>query len=407
MSAWQGSGGLDHRRDSRYDAPFLGRPSYEFTHRMSFLALIIRNVLRRRVRTALTVAGIAIAIGAVVALLGIARMFQATTLSVYQGRGVDVIVERAGALDALTSVLDSSIKSKIAHLPGVADVATALYDVVAFEEFNLFRVVVNGWEPGSFLFDDLKWRQGRALAPDDAHRVALGHRLAAALGKKAGDTVEIYEEPFEVVGVFESFNLENDGIVLPLAELQRLIDRPGKANNFFVRAQGAPDLAGMKTLCQTIKDVAPSLSARPTPEYVENNAQLQAAQGMAAMTSMIAILAGAIGMLNTMVMSIFERTREMGVLRAVGWRRGRVLRMILAESVFLSFSGALIGSLLAALAVWLLSYVPPASSLLDGRLPLAAVVQGFVVALFVGVAGGLLPAIRAASVLPTEALHHE
>lgn len=144
----------------------------------------------------------------------------------------------------------------------------------------------------------------------------------------------------------------------------------------------------------------------PVREHVETLAEIRAARAMAWMTSAVAILVGTAGMLNTMVMSVHERTNEIGILRALGWRQRRVIRMVLSESITLSLLGAVVGTLGAMALVWLLTRLPTTSGVIDGRVPGFVVAQGFAIALIVGLCGGLTAACSAARMLPTAALRH-
>jgi putative ABC transport system permease protein len=108
-----------------------------------------------------------------------------------------------------------------------------------------------------------------------------------------------------------------------------------------------------------------------------------------------------------MLMSVIERTKELGILRAVGWKRSRVLRMILGESAAISFAGAIVGSMLSWVLILILSAWPRTALLVPTTVSTAALVPGFAVAIIAGIVGALYPAIRAASVPPIESLRYE
>ena len=119
---------------------------------MRFTTIIFRNMLRRGVRTVLTVLGLGIGIASVTALLGIAWGFERSFVKLYEAKAIDLVIVKAGVSDRLTSNLDASMGDRLRRVPGVKAVAGSLVDVVSFEEANLVSVICNGWEPGSLLF---------------------------------------------------------------------------------------------------------------------------------------------------------------------------------------------------------------------------------------------------------------
>jgi putative ABC transport system permease protein len=107
------------------------------------------------------------------------------------------------------------------------------------------------------------------------------------------------------------------------------------------------------------------------------------------------------------LMSVIERTKELGILRAVGWRRSRVLRMILGESAAISLAGAIFGSVFSWVLVLILSAWPRTTLLVPATISTAALIPGFAVAIIAGIAGSVYPAVHAASVPPIESLRYE
>lgn len=382
---------------------------------MNIPSLVVRNIARRKTRSLLTVIGLGAAIAAVVALVGIANGFQDEMSQLYGKRGIDLIVQTKGGAQQLNNGIDEKLRYDIEKIEVnnekvVSQVVGGLMDVVSFEKEELYTVIVNGWPLDCPQFNDLKYLEGRRLQKGETRKVNLGYVLAKNLGKKVGDKVELYAEEYEVVGIFESFSVyENGCVVLLLEELQRLMDRPGQVTGFLIDVMPVEGDAKatqdrIVAVNKAIEALSSKLNVTPTQDFVENVDQIKLGRSMAWIVSAIAVFIGSIGVLNTMVMSVIERTREIGTLRAIGWKRNRVMRMILWESVFLSIGGAILGVILAVLLMRALSNLSWTSGLIAGRTSPGVILQGFTIAIIVGVLGAAYPAYRAASLSPMEAL---
>ncbi len=382
---------------------------------MHFLTFVSKSLWQRKTRSGLTCVGVAVAVAAVVSLVGTSSGFARSFEQIYLRRGVDLVVLRAGIAERLTSNLDERIGDRLHRLPGVQGVTPVLLDIVSFEQTSFIGVPIQGWPVDSFMFDALKVVTGRRLQAGDDHAVMLGARLAGNLDKKVGNTIEIEGDTCTVVGTFESFNVfENGSAIVLLQELQRLMDRRGQVTGFMVVIDDAPGKADrVPTIRREIEAMTDArgrplhLSAMPTQDHVRSTLEIRVTHSMAWMTSVIALLVGAIGMLNTMLMSVFERTQEIGILRALGWGKARVLRMILLEALLLSAVGAVLGAFGGILLTRLLILLPDANGLVSGELEPAVILQSMVMAVAVGLIGGLYPAYRATRLLPTEAMRHE
>lgn len=372
---------------------------------MHFYSLIWKNLARRPTRSLLTVLGLGVAVTAVVALVGVSHGFENSLSELYNQRGVDIVVQRSGGSQRVNSGIDASFGKELVKLPGVERVDGGLMDVISFPEYGQFTVLINGWAPDAAMFNEIKVRSGDRLHEGDNHKAMLGHVLAANIDKKVGDKVELYAEEFEVIGIFESFNVyENGSVIVLLEELQRLTDRPGKVTGFLIHAQPGSDDAQLQSLARQIEAMAPDVSAKRTKEFIESVQQIQLSRAMAWVVSGIALMIGSVGMLNTMVMSVYERIKEIGVLRAIGWRKSRVVAMVLLESLVLSIGGAVVGIICAVLLIRFLGSYPLTANLVQGKIAPHVLLQGFLIALFVGVGGAAYPAWWSANLVPREAL---
>ena len=156
---------------------------------MRFYQFVLKNIFKRKVRSLLTASGMAVAVGAVVALVGIADGFKKSFLEVYENRGIDLIVTHPGGLSAMNSYLPESLGAKVAAIDGVKWASTGLLDTVSFEDLGKYNILVQGWPGDSPLFKDLKVVEGRTLSDDDKGKrvVIMSKSVAESLKTKVGD----------------------------------------------------------------------------------------------------------------------------------------------------------------------------------------------------------------------------
>lgn len=383
---------------------------------MRFLTLIRRNLFQRKVRSALTCLGMGVAVCAIVTMLGVADVFEQAVTQLFSSRDVDLIVTRAGAAQRASATLEESIAERIRKLQGVATAEGMLVDVVSFVEANMIAVYVMGWSPDGMMMNNLKISQGRKLQPGTTREVLLGSVLATNLTKTLGDKIEIEGEEFTVVGIHDSPNMfERSMAIVSLKDLQEFMDRKEQVNAFLIKLEpDAKKEAAIQTLQTAIADLRDDqdrklgIAVEQTEAHVQSTLELKVVRGMSWSTSIIALVIGVIGMLNTMMISVFERTREIGILRAIGWRKSWIVWMIIAETVVLAVLGSLLGVLMSLGLTFALATFPSMSQLIiPTHVSVVLMGKAMLMAIVAGVIGALYPALVASRLLPTEALRHD
>lgn len=372
---------------------------------MHFTQLLIRNLTRRPFRTTLTLVALASGIATVVALTGIANGFKNSFATIYSSRGVDIVISRQGSADRLSTSVDAALVPTIAKLEAIEQADGVLLDSLSLESHQVFGIPTMGLLPDRWIMQSYSIVQGKSLNPSDSHHLLLGKHLAERLKLAVGDSLTFFDESFEVVGIFTSQSVwENGSIILPLEVMQHLIDRPGQLTYINVALKDAMrSPSGLSNALQAIQQVDAKLLPLATDEFVTTDTRMQLASAMAWLTSAIALIMGGIGILNTMMTSVLERTQEIGILRALGWPRGKVLRMILGEASLLGIVASLLGFAVAYGLTYGLSRSDAAKGLIDPQVDGLLLVQAVGLGIGIGLCGALLPAWRAICFLPTEA----
>ena len=372
---------------------------------ISLFQMALRTISRRRLRTGLTLCGVALGIAAFVALVGFSHSFEKEWMKALESSGTDIAVVQKTFLN--TSV-DEAIESRLRSLPDIADVAPLVFNIMDLTpEVN---TIVYGRPEHSFEMDSIAMVQGRKFR-GDAPEIMFGELLAENLGMKPGDTLEIQGVTFTVVGVFLGSAIETGSAMLPIRQLQKLSDLGNKVTAFHVKLArprpGQSTKDQMQSARAAIESAFPGLRAVPARDRASNNQIVAVARASAWGVSLIALLIGAFGIANTMAISVFERTKDIGVLRALGWRRRRIVELILTESALLGFLGGLAGFLFGWGVLKVLSRLPPVASIASSSVSWYLSAQAIFISVLTGLAAGLTPALRAARLSPAEALRHD
>jgi putative ABC transport system permease protein len=370
---------------------------------MTFLVVVARGLLRRPVRTLLTLVGISIGIAAVVALVGMSRGFVASWTDGMKSRGTDIVVHNMrGSLTP--KAFPQEAQQRIASLPGVAATCGILVELMSVESAEM--MIVSGREWGGFSWGNLKLLDGRLPQNAEERAVVLGRTAAEVLGKKPGDSVQIETEELSVVGVVDGGALvENGSLILSLPLLQQIMGNEGMISAIDVRAAPGTSEDEMRRMCEEFMRRIPEARAQVASEHIRESQGYRMINAMSWGTSLLAVLVGVLGVMNTMLMTVFERKQEIAILLALGWRRSRIVRMVLWESALLGFFGGIVGVALGVAGVSLMKKTPAIRGLLEPELSAGLMLTAVGIAVVVGVVSGLYPAWRSSRLTPSLALH--
>ncbi len=381
------------------------------------LSLAAAALRRRPLRTFLTALGIAVAVGSTVVFLSLGEGMRQAFRSELGSVGPDLQVSYGDAANAFSAVpsLPLSVADALlgeADRLGIARVTPLLVHVRSGLTPGT-TVVFQGLPPAVDVADvyvDFEVAAGRPLGAADAEAyvAVVGAQAASRGGLAVGDVVRLNPRAsFEVVGIVGSAaGLLDNTVVVPLRTLQAAIAIEDRVTALLVDLT-EPESAA--SAAQAIQDAYPDLTVQTRGDLLSIVERGLAISDVVRLgISAIALIVGAIAVANTMLMSVFERTREFGVIRAVGARPRFLFALVLVEAIALSLVGAAAGVLLGRAGAWAVNVV--ADDLIG--LDVAAVtvrLVGFAVAVAAGMGllAGLLPAARAARVPIAVALARE
>lgn len=325
-------------------------------------------------------------------------------------------VMQKGVADQTLSKIDLEYAARIEEIPGVYAVLPEVWAIVSYIDCERVKEIISLSGPVSVLgLDPTKEQKrkgmpygvtllrGRMLKPGDEGVAILGNQIAEDYKKTVGSMIEINNKKFKVIGIFNKASFTDSIIVVPLKDAQKLAGLDAQIVQDFVVQMTNPK--NEEKVAATIEFKWPKKLEAWT--ISETNHMLGEILGTINeffwIISAIGFLIAAIGIINTMLISIKERMKEFGVLRSMGWTQEDVLKLIVTESILLGLSGGIIGISLSYVLTAILSNYLPFPIVVEPTLSATA----FVFSAFSGLVGGIYPAWKASKMDPILAIRGE
>lgn len=384
---------------------------------------LLRNLGRRKLRTALTITGITIGIWALVVFGALATKIDSLVTGAHAYFGDRVIVSSEAGGGGMFP-LPMSLVRQAASVRGV-DVAFGEIDTMIDHTAHSIGLpdemvgFIAGADEGR---DDFPYRYaaGRPLTQaDEGHDVViLGASIARNNAARVGGTIQIRGSQFTIVGILEpTLTVPDSQAFMPLTAAQRLYvkDLPPDMAGNLVPAQTITHVVvyprageNVDELASRLQAALPKVTAVTAREFDQTiGSMANLLSGIIVGVGLISLVVGGLSVVNTMAMSVNERTREIGIKRAIGGRRRRIIFELVSEAGLIGLIGGLLGLVLGAIVVTLGNQAGEASGTVLFNLTATTAVSALVFATVLGMVAGIVPATHAARLDPVQALRHE
>ncbi len=399
------------------------------------LRVAVDSLLRHKTRAILTMLGIIIGVGAVVAMVAVGSGAQKAVESQIAALGTNFLMIFPGALQyggvssgsgAAQSLTEDDVKAILDECPAVNNVTpnTRTNRQIVAGNIN-WSTQIQGGNPPFFYIRDWKLKSGEFFTDQDVRGATkvcvIGKTVADKLfpdQDPVGQTIRIAKLPFQVVGVLAEKGQnamgqdQDDLIVAPFPTVQRKLTNQNFVGSILASASSSDKVDLAKQQVTNLLRTRHKLADWQDNDFtIRTQTEISAAAGsttqimkvLLGSIASVSLLVGGIGIMNIMLVSVTERTREIGVRMSLGARRKDILKQFLIEAILLSMLGGLIGIGLGAGAVQLIAKFAgwPVLVTVD------TVLMAFGFAACVGVFFGLYPAGKAAKLSPIEALRYE
>jgi putative ABC transport system permease protein len=390
---------------------------------MNIISIAYKNLKRKKIRSVLTIGGVAVAVAVLVSLLGFDRGYRQSLTSNIDKMGYQLLVTAKGCpYEAATMMLkgggglrymEQNIYDKIRSDTRIDKITPQLvateYDPNRGDDQGGFALYMGITDSYLALKPWTKFKSGKWFSSETADEAILGYEAAEFEQRLVGDKIFIpnINKILTVVGIFERTGTQDDGtIFLPLKTTQTIFSLPDKLTGIGIKLKNLSDIADFEESLYNVPSIQ-VVSMSQVRGTILN--LVSSAKVLANSIAVIAIFIAVIGVVNTILMSVFERTREIGVMKAIGASRMDIFKLIWSETILVCTFGGVLGSILAfagssvveRIIKGILPYAP------SGQLVLikpALLLAAFIGAIILGVVSGIYPAWRASSMRPVEAI---
>ncbi len=385
---------------------------------MVFFKLALKNVLRHTTRSFLTVIGIATSVAVLFSIISFNRGFERGLSKELQRTGIHFMIVPSGCPHEVASlVLHGAVIPKFLDT-GVMDEITRVKNIEIASPILVFQLpnpernridLIYGMEMSHLAKLKPSWKvKGRIPVSDE--EIILGAEIASHDNIKIGDSIYYskLQKTFIVAGILEKTSSQDDAFIyMPIKAAQGILQKPNGVTAIGVKASNAENL---NTVTEELSMKIPGIQIVTMGQVMNSLSSLASSAKILSLSiAAIAILISAVGVMNSILMAIFERTQEIGMMRAIGASRFDIFRIIIQETSIITISGGVLGIIVSVIGAGVIEglvrrFMPyvPSGTMIHFEPLLAALCIAF--SFFIGIMSGIYPAYKASKITPVEAI---
>ena len=390
-----------------------------------YFLLAINSIIHRKLRSWLTIIGIIIGVAAIISLITISRGLESTIQEQFETFGANKILissrgfQGPGTLSQGLTIDDVDTIEKISGFEYVIPAIFRQTEIEHNKETGFTFISSIPSENYEEFYEDsgIELREGRVIKDNEKFSAIIGSRAAEEMFSKElriGSKIEINKQEFKIVGILKEIgNSQDDNqINIPLETAREIFNEPDHVDTIIAQAKSSTEIPELqrrieRELEQKRDDTNfQVLTATQIAEQIGE--VLGIIQIVLVGIAAISLIVGAIGIMNSMYTSVLERTKDIGIMKAVGARNSDIIKIFLIESGLMGFVGGIFGTALGTIVALIVEQISSqAGFLLIIRIEFGLLLFGLFFAFLIGMLSGVLPAYQASKLKPVDALRYE
>jgi putative ABC transport system permease protein len=379
---------------------------------MRSTTLVLRNLSQRKGRSILNSIGLILAIAVIVSTFTISRSMETQIGEEIEKYGPNIVVTPEsrsvsvpyGNVIVGSSTFQETYIQNLAYIPNSKNIRIISPKLFGQAQVNEEYVLIVGLNLESERYLKVWWEIDGAIPKDDSNEVIVGSEIRAQLSLDAGSTIKLNGEPVTVIGVLAETGSNDDyTIFIPLHTAQTLLGQEGEVSLIDIGALCSD--CPVETIAEQIMDAIPNVKASPVMQAVETRIKaVEQTANFSLLLASVVLIAGCAGVMNTMISSVHQRRREIGVFMSLGADESYIYRIFLSEAVILGLVGGILGAGLGIASSLLLGPIALSKPINFSDIPMFSIILSVGLSVAASIIASLYPTWRATKIDPVNAL---